>query len=92
MVVPKYYQYYGTENMYDNILKEYKINSGKGGTYWGATGCGKSFIMLFLAKRLTTSLELNKPTIVLLTDRNDLDEQLSEDFENAKSYLIDDNS
>jgi type I restriction enzyme R subunit len=92
IIVPKYYQYYGTENMYENILNEYKINSGKGGTYWGATGCGKSFIMLFLAKRLTTSLELNKPTIILLTDRNDLDDQLSDDFENAKTYLIDDNS
>ena len=92
IVLPKYYQYYGAEKMYSNILKEYKLNSGKGGTFWGATGCGKSYIMLFLSKRLTTSLELNKPTIIVLTDRNDLDEQLSADFENAKNYLIDENS
>lgn len=78
--------------MYANILKEYGTGSGKGGTYWGATGCGKSYTMLFLAKRLTMSLELHKPTIILLTDRNDLDEQLSDDFENAKEYLVDENS
>lgn len=92
IILPKYYQYYGSEKMYQNILKEYKTGSGKGGTYWGATGCGKSYTMLFLSKRLTTSLELHKPTIILLTDRNDLDEQLSGDFENAKEYLIDENS
>lgn len=92
LILPKYYQYYGAEKMYANILKEFETGSGKGGTYWGATGCGKSYTMLFLSKRLTTSLELHKPTIVLLTDRNDLDEQLSDDFENAKQYLIDENA
>ncbi len=92
IILPKYYQYYGAERLYQNILSEYKKSSGKGGTYWGATGCGKSYTMLFLSKRLTTSLELHKPTIVLLTDRNDLDEQLSGNFENAKEYLIDENS
>lgn len=92
IILPKYYQYYGAEKLYHHILSEYDTGSGKGGTYWGATGCGKSYIMLFLSKRLTTSTELHKPTVVLLTDRNDLDEQLSEDFENAKEYLIDENS
>ncbi len=92
IILPKYYQYYGAEKLYNHILAEYETGSGKGGTYWGATGCGKSYIMLFLSKRLTTSTELHKPTVVLLTDRNDLDEQLSEDFENAKEYLIDENS
>lgn len=92
IIIPKYYQYYGTEKMYDNIINEYEAGSGKGGTFWGSTGCGKSFIMLFLSKRLTTSQILNKPTIIMLTDRNDLDDQLSKDFENAKEYLVDENS
>lgn len=92
VILPKYYQYFGTENMYKSILKAYKNKDGKGGTYWGATGCGKSYIMLFLSKRITTSYELDKPTIIILTDRNDLDVQTSSDFENAKNYLIDDNS
>lgn len=92
LILPKYYQYYGAETMYEHILEEHEKGSGKGGTYWGATGCGKSYTMLFLSKRLTTSLELHKPTIILLTDRNDLDEQLSTDFENAKEFLVDENS
>lgn len=92
LVLPKYYQYYGAEKMYEHILAEYAAGSGKGGTYWGATGCGKSYTMLFLSKRLTMSQALHKPTIILLTDRNDLDEQLSSDFENAKEYLVDENS
>lgn len=48
--------------------------------------------MLFLTRRITTSVEMNKPTVILLTDRNDLDEQLSTTFENAKGYLVDDNT
>ena len=92
MIIPKYYQYYGSEAMFKSILRAFNNSSSKGGTYWGATGCGKSYIMLFLAKRITTCIELNKPTIVFLTDRNDLDDQLSDNFENAKNYLIDDNS
>ena len=92
LILPKYYQYYGAEKMYNHIIEEYNSGSGKGGTYWGATGCGKSYTMLFLSKRLTMSQELHKPTSILLTDRNDLDEQLSSDFENAKEYLVDENS
>lgn len=92
LILPKYYQYYGAEKMYENIIVEYKKGSGKGGTYWRATGCGKSYTMLFLSKRLTMSVDLHKPTIILLTDRNDLDEQLATEFENAKEYLVDENS
>jgi len=92
VILPKYYQYYGSEMLYQNIMKEYHTGSTRGGTYWGATGCGKSFTMLFLSKRLTVSAELNKPTVVLLTDRNDLDDQLSSAFENAKEYLVDANA
>lgn len=45
---------------------------GKGGTYFGATGCGKSYTMLFLARLLMKSVDLSSPTIVLITDRTDL--------------------
>ena len=75
------------------MLENLKIHKkpggdGKGGIYFGATGCGKSYTMLFLARRLATASELNNPTIVLLTDRTDLDDQLSEIFEASKEYLI----
>lgn len=93
MYVPKYYQYYGAEAMFSNIFDVFSnSNSNKGGTYWGATGCGKSLIMLFLAKKISTCSEMSKPTVLLVTDRTDLDEQLAGDFENATQYLVDANS
>lgn len=92
MILPKYYQYYGAEAMHKHIVEEYNRGGGKGGTFWGSTGCGKSYIMLYLARRLTTDTRLHKPTIVMLTDRTDLDDQLSGDFENAKEFLIDQNA
>lgn len=93
MILPKYSQYYGSELLFENIKKHMRPDGdGKGGTYFGATGCGKSYTMLFLSRRLTTATELNTPTIVLLTDRTDLDDQLSETFESSKEYLIDKNT
>ncbi|WP_058368803.1 type I restriction endonuclease subunit R [Psychrobacter sp. ENNN9_III] len=67
------------------------VRDGKGGTYFGATGCGKSFTMLFLARLLMKDATLGSPTIILITDRTDLDGQLSETFTNAKTYIGDDN-
>lgn len=93
MILPKYSQYYATELLFENIKNHMRPSGdGKGGTYFGATGCGKSYTMLFLARRLTTASELNTPTVVLLTDRTDLDDQLSETFEASKEYLIDKNT
>ena len=90
MILPKYSQYYATEVLYENIKNHIRpTGDGKGGTYFGATGCGKSYTMLFLSRRISTSKELNNPTIVLLTDRTDLDDQLSEIFEVSKNYLVD---
>ena len=66
-----------------------RIPDGKGGTYFGATGCGKSFTMLFLARLLMRSVDLSSPTIVLITDRTDLDDQLSGLFTNGKGYIGD---
>lgn len=93
MIMPKYSQYYATEMLYHNVKNHMKpYGDGKGGTYFGATGCGKSYTMLFLARRLSKDPELNGPTIIMLTDRTDLDDQLSETFENSKQYLIDENT
>ncbi|MFN2901419.1 DEAD/DEAH box helicase family protein, partial [Escherichia coli] len=60
-----------------------------GGTYFGATGCGKSYTMLFLARQLMRAKQLSSPTIVLITDRTDLDDQLSKSFLNAKKFIGD---
>ncbi|MPY24524.1 type I restriction endonuclease subunit R [Shewanella sp. YLB-07] len=86
----RYPQYYAARKLYYNIDKERKPHgSGKGGTYFGATGCGKSFTMQFLSRLLMKSIDFESPTIVLITDRNDLDDQLSKQFCNASDYIGD---
>jgi len=91
-IVCRYPQFFATHKLYEHILEHSHINihgDGKGGTYFGATGCGKSLIMLFLTRMLMRSRHLASPTIVLITDRSDLDEQLAEQFVNAKRFIGD---
>ena len=91
-IVCRYPQFFATHRLYENILEHSHINlhgDGKGGTYFGATGCGKSLTMLFLTRMLMRSRHLASPTIVLITDRTDLDDQLSAQFVNAKQFIGD---
>lgn len=89
-IVCRYPQYYAARALYENIkLAQKPIGNGKGGTYFGATGCGKSFTMLYLTRLLMRSEYFESPTIVLITDRNDLDTQLSEQFVSAKNFIGD---
>ena len=94
----RYPQYYAARKLYYNINKERKQitangenigGTGKGGTYFGATGCGKSYTMQFLTRLLMKSVDFASPTIVLITDRTDLDEQLSKQFCNATAFIGD---
>ena len=89
-IVCRYPQYYAARALYDNIkLAQKPEGNGKGGTYFGATGCGKSFTMLYLTRLLMKSEYFESPTIVLITDRSDLDDQLSGQFTNAKNFIGD---
>ena len=91
-IVCRYPQFFATHLLYENILGHSHINikgDGKGGTYFGATGCGKSMTMLFLTRMLMRSRHLASPTIVLITDRTDLDDQLAAQFVNAKLFVGD---
>ena len=89
-IVCRYPQYYAARALYDNIkLAQKPEGNGKGGTYFGATGCGKSFTMLYLTRLLMKSEYFESPTIVLITDRTDLDDQLSGQFTNAKTFIGD---
>ncbi len=89
-IVCRYPQFYAATKLYRHILEHRKPEGdGKGGTYFGATGCGKSSTMLFLTRLLMRSLDFSSPTIVLITDRTDLDDQLSRQFTNAKGYIGD---
>ncbi|MCV6587585.1 MAG: HsdR family type I site-specific deoxyribonuclease, partial [Marinobacterium sp.] len=89
-IVCRYPQFYAVNKLYHSIQAAQKpAGDGKGGTYFGATGCGKSFTMQFLARRLMKSLAFASPTIVLITDRTDLDDQLSKQMTNATEYIGD---
>lgn len=91
-IVCRYPQYYAANRLYDNIkLAQRPKGDGKGGTYFGATGCGKSYTMLYLTRLLMKSKHFESPTIVLITDRTDLDDQLSDTFGEAKKYVGDNN-
>ena len=91
-VVCRYPQYFAATQLYHSILTHSKIHldgDGKGGTYFGATGCGKSYTMLFLCRLLMKSKKLSSPTILLITDRTDLDDQLSKQFLKATVFIGD---
>lgn len=89
-IVCRYPQYYAARRLFANIQEHRRPEGdGKGGTYFGATGCGKSFTMLFLSRLLMKSEAFASPTLVLITDRTDLDDQLSRQFTGAKGYIGD---
>lgn len=89
-IVCRYPQYYGARKLFANVLEHCKPEGdGKGGTYFGATGCGKSYTMLYLSRLMMKSVALSSPTILLITDRTDLDDQLSATFTNAKKFIGD---
>jgi len=89
-IVCRYPQYYAATKLYANICEHRRPDGdGKGGTYFGATGCGKSYTMLFLTRLLMKSQYFASPTIVLVTDRTDLDDQLSTQFTGAKEFIGD---
>lgn len=89
-IVCRYPQFYAANKLYKNIIEHQRPKGdGKGGTYFGATGCGKSYTMLYLTRMLMKSVHFSSPTIILITDRTDLDDQLSGQFTNAKSFIGD---
>lgn len=89
-IVTRYPQFFAANKMLANIKKHLRPGGdGKGGTYFGATGCGKTYTMLFLSRLLVLRDReaFNNPTIIVITDREDLDTQTSELFVAAKRYL-----
>lgn len=89
-IVCRYPQFFGARKMLDSIREHLRpYGDGKGGTYFGATGCGKTYLMLFLA-RLVMQRDndiFNNPTVIIIADREDLDTQISELFVTAKKFL-----
>lgn len=76
-----YHQYYAVNKAVQSTLEAAKENGDKrGGVVWHTQGSGKSLSMVFFAGKIITSPEMQNPTIVVITDRNDLDDQLFDTF------------
>jgi type I site-specific deoxyribonuclease, hsdR family len=89
-IVCRYPQFFAANKLFENIkLHMRPKGDGKGGTYFGATGCGKSYTMLFLTRMLMKSKSFHSPTILIITDRTDLNDQLSKQFIASKKFIGD---
>lgn len=90
-IVCRYPQFFATQALFHHILKHQRGSGGdgKGGTYFGATGCGKTYTMVFLARHLVLrgKKQLGSPTIVILVDREDLQTQAGKLFVNSSDFL-----
>lgn len=85
-ILAGYHQYFAVKKaLYKTHLAASENGDRKVGVIWHTQGSGKSFSMLMYARQLV--LELNNPTIVIITDRNDLDDQLFGTFSKSSDYL-----
>jgi len=83
-----YHQYYAVNKAVQSSIIASGANGDKrGGVVWHTQGSGKSLSMVFYSGKLITAPEMQNPTIVVITDRNDLDDQLFDTFANSKQLL-----
>lgn len=83
-ILAGYHQYFAVRKAIGSTKKA-TITDGKGGVFWHTQGSGKSLSMVFYAHLLRSALR--SPTVVVLTDRNDLDDQLYGQFARCKDFL-----
>lgn len=83
-ILAGYHQYFAVKKAIEST-RHATVTDGKGGVFWHTQGSGKSLSMVFYAHLLQTALD--SPTIVVLTDRNDLDDQLYGQFSKCKEFL-----
>lgn len=90
-IVCRYPQFFAARLLKQSIVKSVKEKSGKGGTYFGATGCGKTYTMAFLARQLalrcTDIPEIGSPTVIMIVDRDELQKQGAKLFTKSKEFL-----
>ena len=83
-ILAGYHQYFAVRKAIEST-KNATVTDGKGGVFWHTQGSGKSLSMVFYAHLLQEALD--SPTIVVITDRNDLDDQLYGQFAKCKDFL-----
>ncbi len=85
-IISRYHQYFAVNKALETTTNATAINGDqRAGVIWHTQGSGKSFTMVFYAGKLV--LRLNNPTLVVLTDRNDLDDQLFDTFSLSQDLL-----
>lgn len=87
-IVCRYPQFFASKLLKQSIVNSIVTKSGKGGTYFGATGCGKTYTMAFLARQLSLRCpEIGSPTVILIVDREELQKQGAKLFTKSKEFL-----
>ena len=90
-IVCRYPQFFAARLLKQSIVHSITTRNGKGGTYFGATGCGKTYTMAFLARQLALRCsdipQVGSPTIILIVDREDLQKQGAKLFTKSKEFL-----
>lgn len=87
-IVCRYPQFFAARLLKQSIIKSVIAKNGKGGTYFGATGCGKTFTMALLARQLSLRCpEIGSPTFVMIVDRDELQKQGAKLFTRSKEFL-----
>lgn len=87
-LVCRYPQFFATRMLRESVIKAHTASSSKGGTYFGATGCGKTYTMMFLARQLSLRCpEIGSPTIIMIVDRDDLQTQAGKLFLRSEDFL-----
>ena len=87
-ILAGYHQYFAVDKSIKSTLKALEEHTRKAGVVWHTQGSGKSFAMVFYTGKISKIPSLNNPTIVVLTDRNDLDNQLYETFANTNREIL----
>lgn len=84
-ILAQYHQYFAVHKAVNSTLQAIESGDGRGGVFWHTQGSGKSLSMVFYTHAMIQAL--NHPTFVILTDRNDLDDQLYGQFARAQDFL-----
>jgi type I restriction enzyme R subunit len=86
--IAAYHQYYAVNKAIQSTVKAASLSGNqRAGVVWHTQGSGKSLSMVFYSGKMVVKPQLNNPTIVVLTDRNDLDQQLFETFSNCQQLI-----
>jgi len=85
-IIAAYHQYYGVKDSLKSINDAILNKTGKGGIFWHTQGSGKSYSMVFLTKNFINTYP--KSSILVISDRTDLDDQTYQTFKKADEYLF----